>query len=86
MSPDHPLSDTTPEARRVQIAALRAMGIEGRARVVLDLNEMVRELGRTGIRMRHPGYGEEEIRLAMLRLWLGNSLFREVYGGIEVRP
>ena len=78
--------DTTPEARRVQIAALRAIGMEGRAHAVLEINELGRELAVAGIRMRHPDYDENKVRLALARLRLGKNLFREVYGDIEVKP
>lgn len=80
------LSDTTPEARRVQIAALRAMGVEGRARAMLDLNRLAREFALAGIRTRHPDYDDEKVRRAFFRLTFGRKLFREVYGDAEVKP
>ncbi len=80
------LSDTTPEARRVQLAALRAMGLEGRARAMLQWNRLGRELNMAGIRMRHPDYDERKVGLALARLRLGKKLFREVYGDVEVEP
>lgn len=79
-------SDTSPEARRVQIAALRRLGVSGRAKVAFALNRLTRELSMTGIRMRHPDYDDEQVRLALRRLMLGEILFREVYGDVEVKP
>ena len=79
-------SDTSPEARAVQIAALRALGPAGRAKATFALNRLARELSKTGIRMRHPDYDEEQVRLALCRLMLGEKLFREVYGDVEVEP
>lgn len=70
----------------MQIAALRAMGMEGRGRAVLAINDLGRELGIAGIRMRHPDYDENKVRLALARLRLGKKLFREVYGDVEVKP
>lgn len=80
------ISDTSPEARRVQIAALRAMGMEGRARATLGLNRLAREFALAGIRMRHPDYDDEKVRMALFRLTFGRKLFREVYGDVEVEP
>ena len=78
--------DTSPEARAVQLAALRRLGVSGRARATFALNRLTRELSKAGIRMRHPDYDEEQVRLALARLMLGETLFREVYGDVEVQP
>ena len=86
MAGEPKLSDTSTEARRVQIAALRALGGEGRAEATFRLNHLARELSKAGIRMRHPDYDEEQVRLALCRIMLGRKLFREVYGSVEVEP
>jgi len=86
MSGGSSLTDTAPEARAVQIAALRALGPAGRARATFARNRLARELSKTGIRMRHPDYDEEQVRLALCRLLLGEKLFGEVYGDVEVEP
>ena len=80
------LLDTTPEVRRRQIAALRAMGMEGRSRAMLELNQLAREFALAGIRMRHPDYDDEKVRMAFFRLTFGRKLFRDVYGDVEVEP
>jgi len=79
-------TDTTPEARRVQIEILRRMGFEGRLKAAFALNRMTRELARSGIRERHPDYTDEQVELALRRIMWGDKLFREVYPGVEVEP
>ena len=38
------------------------------------------------MRSRHPDYRDEEVRLASIRLTLGEKLFGEAYPGVDVRP
>jgi hypothetical protein len=71
--------DTSPEAHEVQLAIWRRMGAEGRHALVIRLSEELRELSRSGIRLRHPGYTEAEVELALRRLTWGDALFRQVY-------
>ena len=80
------LSDTSAEARKVQIEALRRLGPEGRAKAMFELNRFARECTKAGIRMRHPDYDEEQVEIALRRIMLGDKLFREVYGDVEVEP
>ena len=86
MSEGSRVSDTSAEARRVQLAALRALGVEGRAKATFALNRLARNCTRAGIRMRHPDYDEQQVEFALRRLMLGDKLFREVYGDVEVEP
>jgi hypothetical protein len=71
--------DTSQDAASAQIAAYRQMTPEARLRVGLELAEMARQLTAAGIRKRHPEYGDEQARLALIRLWLGTELFRAAY-------
>jgi len=79
-------SDTSPEAARVQLAALRAMSGSRRAEIALEMSEAVRQTARAGIRSRHPEYTPEQVHLAFLRLLLGEEIFRQWWPGCEVRP
>jgi hypothetical protein len=78
--------DTTLEAFWVQIEALRRLGTEGRARMTFQLCEQVRRFAAVGVRSRHPSYTDEQVRLAVIRLRLGDRLFAKVYPGINVEP
>ncbi|HUU43742.1 MAG TPA: hypothetical protein VMX57_08180 [Planctomycetota bacterium] len=80
------VTDTSPEARRVQLEALRRLGVEGRLKATCALNRLTRELTKTGIRDRHPDYTEEQVEFALRRIMLGEKLFREVYPDVEVEP
>jgi hypothetical protein len=62
------------------------MSPEQRLEQALQWSEEVRELGRAGIRLRHPDYSEREIQLASIRLRLGDELFAQVYPSVDVVP
>jgi hypothetical protein len=78
--------DTSLDAFRVQLESYRRMSPAARLQQALQWSEEVRELGRAGIRLRHPEYSEKDIHLASIRLRLGDDLFRRVYPGIDVVP
>ncbi len=71
--------DTTPEADAVQLGIYRRMTPGARLRAGLELTEISRRLVIAGIRQRHPEYDENQVRLAMIRLWIGPELFCEAY-------
>jgi hypothetical protein len=78
--------DTSPEAFRTQLEICRRMSPVARLEQALQWSEQVQELGRIGIRLRHPEYSDREVQLASIRLRLGDDLFRRVYPRIDVRP
>ena len=78
--------DTSPEAARVQLAALRSMSGSRRAEIAMEMSDAVRQTARAGIRSRHPDYTEEQVHLAFLRLVLGEEIFRQWWPSCEVRP
>lgn len=71
--------DTTLEAARVQFAVLRKLGPEGRDRLGAELSEGVRTVLAEGIRQRHPDYTDEQVRWAMLRALVGDTLFLQAF-------
>ncbi len=73
-------ADTTIEAFKVQVAALRRLGLEGRARMTFELSDNLRAVTEAGIRHRHPEYDKEQVRLALIRTMLGDKLFERFYG------
>jgi len=85
MKPAAVPDDTTPEAARVQFSALRRMGAEGRAQMAIELSDGLRATVESGVRQRHPEYPEPMVRLAALRLALGDQLFSHAYPGVEVK-
>jgi hypothetical protein len=79
-------SDTSHESFRVQIAAMKRLGLAGRVRLTLELCEGLRRTLQDGVRFRHPDYDERAVRLAATRLAIGDELFRLAYPGVDVAP
>jgi hypothetical protein len=77
-------ADTTLEAARVQYDIYRRMPPERRLELALRMSDSLRALTAAGVRHRHPEYDEEQVRLAVIRLTLGDELFRQVYPGVAV--
>jgi hypothetical protein len=79
--------DTSVEAAAVQIEAYRRMAPADRLHAALELTELSRHLLADGVRRRHPEYDAEQRRLATIRLWLGEELYRQAYAGCaELAP
>ena len=76
--------DTTIEAARVQFSIFRKMGMEGRARMAMELSDGLRSIIESGVRQRHPDYDEDMVRLAATRIAIGEELFRQAYPDIEI--
>ena len=76
--------DTTLAAARMQFAILRKIGMEGRARMAIGLSDGLRSIIESGVRQRHPDYDENMVRLAALRIAIGEELFRQAYPDVEI--
>ncbi len=72
-------SDTDESVAAAQIEVYRRMRPADRLRVGLELTQVSRRLLAEGIRARHPDYSDEQVRLAMIRLWLGDDDYRRAY-------
>lgn len=79
-------ADTSLEAFQVQVGIFRRMPPERRLAMVFEMSNSMRRLAASGVRSRHPNYSEEQVRLAVTWLTLGEKLFHEVYPGVDVRP
>ena len=73
------LSDTTDEAREVQIAAYRAMTPSQRVEIAFQLSDDVRALSRSGIRWRQPELDEQGVHREFLRILYGRELSAELF-------
>lgn len=71
--------DTSPEMEKLQMDILRKMDPEKKWSLMMELIEMSRRLLMEGIRNRHPEYGEEELKLALIKILIGEELFALVY-------
>lgn len=74
-----PLSDTTPEARRVYFETLRRMTPAERVPVAMELTAAADELLSAGVRRRHPEAQGEEFDYQVLRARYGQELADKVY-------
>jgi hypothetical protein len=77
-------ADTTPEAWRVQVEVYRRMSPSRRLELALEMSDALRGVVTAGVRARHPDYSDQQVRLAVARLWLGDELFCKVYPGVEI--
>jgi hypothetical protein len=71
--------DTDQSAHAQQIAVWRRMSGEQRLQLGISMSDEAREISLAGIRARHPEYGAGEARDALIRLLLGDALFRAAY-------
>ena len=71
--------DTTVEAMAKQDEILRELGPAGRAAMAFELSDNLRAVVEAGVRSRHPDWEESEVRCEVLRLMLGEDLFRHVH-------
>lgn len=78
--------DTSVDALRVQLDALRRMGETGRANLAADLSESLRQHVEAGVRHRHPEYDERTVQLSAIRLRIGEDLFRLAFPHVRVEP
>lgn len=74
--------DTTPEGMRRYAERLRALGPAERLAIAAGLTQGVRSLAETGLRLRHPGASEDEIRRRLAALLYGRSTAERLYGGL----
>jgi hypothetical protein len=70
--------DTTAEDERLYFEMLRRLGPAGRFQLALDMNQRLRDAIAAGVRLRHPEYDDDQVQRAIVRLHLGEKLFREV--------
>jgi hypothetical protein len=73
--------DTDPEIHDAQIQAYRRMGGPARVALMFRLSASARQWSAAGIRRRHPGYDDVQVRLALARLAFGDELVRRVWPG-----
>src|SRR5205085_5101549 len=78
--------DTSLEAARIQHQVYRNMPPEKRLDMACQMSDAVRSLSAAGVRARHPEYTDREVELAVIRLCLGETLFRLAYPDQDVVP
>lgn len=78
--------DTSLEAQQRQDDVFRAMAPERRVDLAVEMSEASFSMAESGIRLRHPTYSDEEVRLTGIRLRLGDDLFRAAFPGNSPLP
>ncbi len=73
-------ADTTLEAVRKQFEILRRLGPEVRLKMAFEMSDNLRSIVEAGVRERHPNYNEQKIKQGVLRLMIGERLYREAFG------
>ena len=48
------------------------------------MSDFVRAVVADGVRARHPTYSDEQVKQAVIRLSLGEELFRKAFPGVEI--
>jgi hypothetical protein len=76
--------DTHPTAERVQIDLMRATPAWRKMDLLAQLNQTARLFALSGLRRRHPGATNQEIRRRLADLILGEELAERVYGPLLV--
>jgi len=74
------LSDTSPEAERVQIEGLRSLPVWRKFELVSELTVTVRQFALAGLRERFPNASPGELDRRLATLCLGPELAERVYG------
>ncbi|MBI5474964.1 MAG: hypothetical protein HY961_21695 [Ignavibacteriae bacterium] len=71
--------DTSPEVEKLQIEIIRKMSEQERQMRAAELIRSCRQLQEQGVRHRHPDYTDEEVRIAAIRMRIGEDFFRKAY-------
>lgn len=72
--------DTSPEAERVMLDALRKKTPSERLMLALKASEALRQMGLASVRRDYPDAGEQEVLKRFAVRWLGRELTKKVYG------
>jgi hypothetical protein len=70
--------DTTIEAARKEFEILRKLGPHVRAKMAFDMSDSLRCIVEAGVRNRHPDFDQKKIQLEVLRLMIGDKLYRQM--------
>lgn len=72
--------DTTEDMLAAQRRILHRIGPAGRLAMVFELSDNLRLLAAAGVRHRHPQWSDRVVEREVVRLMIGDDLFRQAYG------
>ncbi|MHC4086994.1 MAG: hypothetical protein ACYSWZ_22830 [Planctomycetota bacterium] len=78
-------ADTTIDAARKQCEILRRLGPQVRLKMAFEMSDNLRSIVESGVRGRNPDYDEQKIKQEVLRLMIGQALFKQIYPDIEMQ-
>lgn len=78
--------DTTVEAMAKEFEVLRRISPAGRLAMAFELSDNLRSLVEAGVRYRHPRWDDGAVEREVMRLMIGDDLFRKAYGEDQVKP
>lgn len=67
------------QPNELQMQIYDRMSPDQMGRLTFELSALCKELQAVGVRARHPDYSEDDVRLAVIRIHLGDELFQRVY-------
>lgn len=70
----------SPESREKYIEVIRSIPPEKKLRIALEYCDLIRGIMAAGIRHRHPGISDEDVRKEIIRRTLPSDIVRQVYG------
>jgi hypothetical protein len=70
--------DTTLDAHKKQVEILRKLSPERKALLAMELTDNIRQIAVEGIRTRHPEFNEKQVMRELLRLIIGDELFKKI--------
>jgi len=73
-------ADTTFEAFARQLEIVSSMSAQDRLEMAIEMSEDLGRIVEAGVRHRHPEYEDEKVRLEVIRLTIGDRLFKEAFG------
>ena len=79
-------ADTSLEVIRIQHEIYRRMPAERRLKMAFEMTASMRKVSAEGVRSRHPEYTPRQVELAVIRMMIGEDLFRRAYPGEDIRP
>jgi hypothetical protein len=79
------VTDTSPDAERLQLDLIRAMSPTARATRAMQLTNQMLRLAKDAIRRRHPEFTDEQVGIRFIELHYGETLGREVRLHLERR-
>lgn len=77
-------ADTTIEAARKQFEILRRLNTQTRVKMAFELSDNLRSIVEAGVRLRHGDWDEQKIKRRVLRLMIGETLFKQIYPDVGI--